>query len=54
MTKSKKDVERLKVKADGWEPSQQDLDTIVNRLEITGQKGITHLDRDLYKKICRE
>ena len=54
MTKSKKEVERLKIKADDWEPTRADLDTILNRLEQTGQKGVTYLDRELYKKVCRE
>ena len=44
----------IKTKADGWEPSQQDLDIILNRLKVTKQENITYIDRNLYRKICRE
>jgi hypothetical protein len=52
MTTSKAEKARIKRKSEGWEPTQEDLDTIINRLKFTGQKGISELNKPLYKKIC--
>lgn len=52
--KNKATNAQIKLKSEGWVPEQSDIDKILNRLEQTGQRGITHLDRDLYRNICAE
>lgn len=50
---AKKKVEKLKKRSSDWEPSQRDLDLILNRLKHTGQENITHIERDKYAEACR-
>jgi len=45
---------KLNTKGAGWEPSERDLNIILSRLENTGQKTITHIDREYYTKVCKE
>lgn len=54
MVKSKADQKRYKQRDKGWEPSQYDLDAILNRLKVTQQDGISYLDRPRYLEICKE
>lgn len=44
----------LKKRSHGWEPTQRDLDTILNRLKHTGQESITHIEREHYAAVCRQ
>lgn len=44
----------LKKRSHGWEPTQRDLDTILNRLKHTGQENITHIEREHYAAVCKQ
>lgn len=54
MVKKPKKKSIIPVRATGWEPEQRDLDIILARLKHTGQEDITHIERDYYKKVCKE
>ena len=40
----------LKKRSHGWEPTQRDLDTILNRLKHTGQESITHIEENIMRR----
>lgn len=54
MARKKEADQRIKKRSQGWEPTQQDLDTITNRLRHTGQEGITHIEREHYAEMCKK
>jgi len=54
MAKKTEVEQRIKKRSQDWQPTQQDLDTIINRLKHTGQEGITHIEREHYAAVCKK
>jgi len=50
----KKAAEKLRKRSNDWEPTQKDLNILLNRLEETGQKHIKAIEPEAFEKVCEE